>query len=136
MLLLLGRYEQVLAAISMLKDYVFSLGKSGDPAALHVIVPVAIGASISLVGITNILKWLLRHHEKPTIGLWLGVLMGSTVMLWTLVEKEGPRQYAEAAGLMVAGFAVTLGLSRLGGTHTRRATSQLKAPVGPSSGGA
>jgi putative membrane protein len=118
MLLLLGRYEQILTAISLTKDWALSGGRSGDLAALHVIVPVAIGAIISLVGVTNVLKWLLHHHARPTIGFLLGILAGSAVMLWLHAQVKGPSEYAQAGLALLIGLAVTLGIARVGAGRT------------------
>ncbi len=118
MLLLLGRYEQILSAISLTKDWALSGGKSGDLAALHVIVPVAIGAIISLVGVTNILKWLLHHHARPTVAFLLGILAGSAVMLWLHAQVKGPSEYAQAGPALLIGLAVTLAIAHLGAGRT------------------
>ena len=68
MLLILQRYETILASISLAKNYVLS-GGDGDPAVfLAVIIPTALGAIISLVLLSNVLKWLLHHYEKLTLG--------------------------------------------------------------------
>jgi putative membrane protein len=114
MLLLLGRYEQILAAISLTKEWALSGGRSGDLRALHVIVPVALGAIISLVGVTNVLKWLLRQHAKVTVGMLLGILVGSVVMLWLFVDVKGPSEYAQSGPALGVGLGVTLGISRIG----------------------
>lgn len=130
MLLLLGRYEQILGAIGLTKEYALSLGKAGDPAALHVIVPVAIGALVSLVGVTNVLKWFLHHHDKPTVGLLLGVLVGSVVMLWPMVEAQASSEYAVAGILLVVGFGVTVWLSRIGAKGGVKRPSSPRVPPG------
>lgn len=121
MLLLLGRYEQILASIAMAKEYALSLGQSGDPTALHVLAPVAVGALVSLLGVTNILKWLLHHHEKPTIGALLGMLVGSVIMLWQMVDVQTSSQYAGAGALLAVGLGVTMGMSRFCARHGQKA---------------
>ena len=118
MLLLLGRYEQILAAVSLTKDWALSGGRSGDLAALHVIVPVAIGAIISLVGVTNVLKWLLHHHARPTVAFLLGILAGSAVMLWLHAQVKGPSEYVQAGPALLIGLAVTLGIARISAGRT------------------
>jgi putative membrane protein len=127
MLLLLGRYEQILAAISLTKDYAVSMGRAGDPSALHILVPVAIGAMLSLIGVTNALKWFLRHHEKATIGLLLGLLVGSAVMLWLVTDVRGAWAWGEAGACSAAGFGLTLGLSRIGARRSGAVTGQGRA---------
>ena len=78
MLLILGRYETILASIAIAKAYALSLGSEGDPRAfLRVVIPAAVGAVLSLVFLSNLLKWLLHRYEKVTLGVLLGILLGS-----------------------------------------------------------
>lgn len=114
MLLLLGRYEAILGAVAAMKDYALSFGKEGDPTALAVIVPVAIGSLVSLVAVTNVLKWLLQHREKPTVGLLLGILLGSVITLVQRMEFAAGLDYALAGLLLPCGFVATIFLSRVG----------------------
>ncbi len=114
MLLLLGRYVQILAAVSLGAKYVLTFGKSGDAAAFHIIIPVAIGVIVSVVVVTNILKWLLHHHEKSTLAFLLGVLIASAVLLFEKVDCSAGSDYAVACGLLIAGFIVTILLGRIG----------------------
>lgn len=113
MLLILNRYENILAAISLTKGYVLSIGKTGDLAFLHVIVPTAIGALLSLFLLSNLLKWMLRRHRSATIGLLLGILFGSVVGIWPFDATSQPRDIAVGSGLAIAGFLATVLLSRI-----------------------
>jgi putative membrane protein len=114
MLLILGRYETILAAVSMTKSYALSWGGDGDPAVfLRVMVPTAIGAVFSLVFLSNVLKWVLRRHREFTVGLLLGLLLGSVVKLWPFDPASQPSDYALGAALALSGFAATLLLSRI-----------------------
>ncbi len=115
MLLILGRYEQILSAISLGKSYVLSMGQDGDVNAFRIILPVGIGVILSVVLVTNLLKWLLKTHEKPTIGCLLGIVLGSAV---TLAIENIPATAADAgigAGMLLAGFIATLALERVSG---------------------
>jgi putative membrane protein len=114
MLLILGRYETILAAISAAKTCATSLGKTGDMGpALGVIIPVAVGSIISLVAFTNLLKWMLHHYEKVTAGFLLGVLVGSVVGIWPFDAFSTPRDYLIAPIMSLLGFGVTFYLSHL-----------------------
>lgn len=116
MLLVLGRYEAILSAIDVAKRGVFSFGRDGDILlALRVIVPVGIGVILGLVVLANLLKWLLHHHEKPTLAVLQGVLLGSVIGLWPLDATSGGSDYATCAALALAGFGAALGLSRIKG---------------------
>ncbi len=113
MLVLLGRYEQILASIDLLKDFVVSGGDRGSLESLRIIIPTGIGAIISLVGLSNLLKWLLRRYEKPTVGFLLGIVLGSVVMLWRMMAPSTAGEHGVAIGIMALGFVLTLGLSRI-----------------------
>jgi len=115
MLLILGRYVPILASISVAKHYVLSLGDQGDPRViLEVILPTAIGAVLSLVLLSNLLKWLLHRHEHVTLGFLLGILLGSVIGIWPFDHTSDGGDYAVGAGLAVAGFLATFLLSRVG----------------------
>lgn len=114
MLLILGRYETILASISLAKHYALSMGRDGDPAVfLGVLVPTAIGAVLSLVLLSNLLKWLLRRHERVTVGVLLGILLGSVIGIWPFDATSQVSDYLLGASLAVAGFFCTLMLSRI-----------------------
>jgi len=114
MLLILGRYESILAAIALAKRYALSLGSEGDlPVILRVIVPTALGAIVSLVLFSNLLKWLLHRHEQASVGALLGILLGSVIGIWPFDAASTGADYATGFALALAGFAVTVGLSRV-----------------------
>ncbi len=112
MLLVLNRYETILASVSLAKDYVISGGKQGDPVVfLRVVIPTALGAVASLVLLSNFLKWMLRRHEQPTLGVLLGLLLGSVVGIWPFDATSQPGDYALGLLLALAGFSFTALLS-------------------------
>ncbi len=114
MLLILHRYETILASISLAKRYALSGGEGDVGIFLGVLVPTGIGAIVSLVLLSNILKWLLHHHEKATLGFLLGILFGSVVGIWPFDSSATTGDYA--LGLMLAGtgFVGTSLLARIG----------------------
>ena len=113
MVLILHRYETILASISLAKNYVLS-GGDGDPAVfLAVIIPTAVGAIISLVLLSNVLKWLLHHHEKLTLGVLLGILFGSVVGIWPFGQTSTAADYGLGIVLTAAGFVATTLLARI-----------------------
>lgn len=119
MLLLLDRYEQILSSISLGMQYVTSLGRSGNPAAFRIILPVAAGVLISLVVVTNVLKRLLNRHERITVAFLLGILLASAVVLFDRVPVHGGADAAVAAGAAAGGLVLTLLLERIGGARRR-----------------
>lgn len=140
MLLVLGRYVDIGLAIHHFKSYVVSGGSEGAVGALHVLVPVGIGAILSLVLVSNLLKWMLHHHPKPTLGVLLGILLGSVFGIWPFGDALWPLRrlagrlieglpasapgtaavagftmfdYGLGLALALVGFAATAALSRL-----------------------
>ncbi|UCE85402.1 MAG: DUF368 domain-containing protein [Deltaproteobacteria bacterium] len=104
LLLLLGQYLPILGAIDDVKR-----GLLADPTelglvlgSLHVLVPVGIGVVAGVVGVSNLLRWLLRRFEKPTLGVLLGLLLGAVPGLWPFQEGVPPRP-----GEILSGTPVT-----------------------------
>ena len=115
MLLILGRYETILGAIAIVKSGLTHSGEQPDlSVALHVLVPTAIGAILSLVLLSNILKWLLHHYRDATLGVLLGILLGSVVGIWPFDSASQIGDYVIGSSLVVAGFVATTILSRIG----------------------
>jgi putative membrane protein len=99
LLLVLGVYVPILAAISDFKD----AARAGDAAALlsiggTVILPVGVGVIVGVVGVSNALKWLLAKFERPTLGVLLGLLLGAVVGLYPFVEGVMPEAGATVKG--------------------------------------
>jgi putative membrane protein len=117
LLLVLGQYETILGAVDQCKH-----GEFGE--AWPVMLPVAIGVVIGIAGVSNLMRWALTHREKATLGVLLGLLLGSVLGIWPFqeaVEAGEPRvffaptgaQVAAALGLVVAGFLATVLIGRL-----------------------
>jgi putative membrane protein len=97
LLLLLGQYLPILAAIDKLKLVLVGAG-AGEGIdvsllveAMHVVIPVGIGVVVGVVGISNLLQWTLDRFPKPTLGLLLGLLLGAVVGLWPFQEGVPPK---------------------------------------------
>ncbi len=118
MLLVIGRYEAILAAIAAARRWAFSGGSEGDTAWLGVLIPVAIGVIVGVVTLSNLLKWLLRRYEKPTLGFLMGVLLGSVVGIWPFESETTGSAYTAGGVLAAIGFVVTFGLSRRSASGT------------------
>lgn len=75
-LLLLGKYELVLSAVSR-----FDLG---------VLVPVGLGAVAGMLSITQVLGWLFRRFPDTTLAILAGLILGALRKVWPWqVETEG-----------------------------------------------
>jgi len=79
-LLVLGQYLVILSAISAMKDGIKGDGDLSDPIAI--LVPVAIGAVIGIVLVSNIMQWFLANARKVTLGVLMGFLLGAVLGLW------------------------------------------------------
>ena len=103
LLLLLGQYETILGAIDTLKQGL--LGGAGLGIAMQsltVVVPVGAGVLAGIVGVSNLIRWLLANFAKPTLGVLLGLLLGAVVGLWPFQEPVAPK-----VGEIVQGQVVT-----------------------------
>jgi len=91
LLLVLGAYIPILSGIDTFKDALSArdLGAMMAP-ALGVLLPVGIGVVVGVVGVSNLLKWLLARFEKPTLGALLGLLVGAVVGLWPFQRSVEP----------------------------------------------
>jgi putative membrane protein len=92
LLLVLGQYVPILAAIDDLKLAL----KGGEMGAvieigLKVILPVGLGVLVGVVGVSNLLRALLKRYEKVTLGVLFGLLLGAVVGLWPFQQGVEPR---------------------------------------------
>jgi putative membrane protein len=91
-LLILGQYLTLLAAVAMVKDGL----RGGDVdlllQAMHVIVPLGLGVVIGVVGVSNLIKVLLEKFERPTLGVLLGLLLGAVLGLWPFQQGVAPAE--------------------------------------------
>jgi putative membrane protein len=110
-LLILGKYEQILEAVSN-KD-IITLGV------------FALGCLIGILSFSRVISWLLKRYYATTIGLLSGFMLGSMNKLWPwkivtayrtsssgeqkpfLTENLFPTQYLDQTGLEpLMGFAI------------------------------
>jgi putative membrane protein len=91
LLLILGQYENILGAVDTLKEGLlggFDMGLIME--SMTVVIPVGIGVVVGIVGVSNLLKWLLSRYEKATLGALLGLLLGAVVGLWPFQQPVEP----------------------------------------------
>lgn len=110
LLLLLGQYEPILGTIDQIKRGLLGdsiTGAASDFAlvldALWVVIPLGLGIVAGVVGVSNLLRWLLERAEKATLGALLGLLLGAVVGLWPFQEGRPPE-----AGDLVKGRVLTV----------------------------
>ena len=101
LLLVLGQYVVILGSVSRAKD----AASAGDVGALMaewaVVVPVGVGVVVGVAGLSNLIKWLLHHRERETLGVLLGLLVGSVLGLWPFQETVAPLVGDEVKGVEV-----------------------------------
>lgn len=91
LLLLLGQYETIIDAI---KTFVHALTDREVQTALttfRVVVPVGIGVIVGVVGVGNLLRFVLHRFEKATLGLLLGLLVAAPAGLYPFQRGVEPQ---------------------------------------------
>ena len=93
LLLILGQYITILAAIDAAKTALLAAGGPDWPAVfetMHVAVPVGLGVALGVVGVSNGIRYLLDRFEKVTLGFLLGLLLGAVIGLWPFQQGRSP----------------------------------------------
>ena len=92
LLLLLGQYVPILSAVSDFKQGLTSSPRDWDLVieAMRVGVPVGIGIVAGVVGVSNLLRYLLDRYRKPTLGALLGLLLGAIIGIWPFQQAVPP----------------------------------------------
>ncbi len=126
MMLVLGQYENLLAAV--------------NPSTLNigVIFWVGIGAVLGLGTMAYFLSWLFRKYNDPTVAALIGFMLGSIVKLWPWQEvtrsmvvnnKEKiletrmvlpstfDGQFWAAVGLIILGIVITVMIEYFAASH-------------------
>lgn len=81
-MIMMGNYALVLGAVA-----------SFD---LAVLLPLALGCGLGLIGFAQVLSWILRRYHDQTIAMMTGFVLGSLAVIWpwkhksvALVERAG-----------------------------------------------
>ena len=77
-LVLLGKYDYVMAAVSSLD--------------IPVLMVFAIGCVVGILAFSKFLHWLLARWERPTMIVLLGFVLGSLVKVWPWSNPEAIRE--------------------------------------------
>lgn len=94
LLLVLGQYLPILGAIDLAKTSL--LGDAGPQwdgviEAMHTFIPVGLGVVAGVVGISNLVKWLLARARVWLLGFLLGLLLGAVLGLWPFQQGVQPK---------------------------------------------
>ena len=109
LLLLLGQYVPILSSIEKLRLGLLGTGEQAGlnwplvEEALCVVVPVGIGGVAGVIGVSNLVRWLLEHHRAATLGALMGLALGAVVGLWPFQAGVPPQ-----IGDLIQGHVVTL----------------------------
>jgi len=89
LLLVLGQYVPILSAIDGFRASESLMDGLAGP-GVRVLLPVGLGVAFGVVAVSNLLRWLLRRHEKATLGVLLGLLIGAVAGLWPFQQAIQP----------------------------------------------
>ncbi len=92
LLLLLGQYVPILSGVDQFKEAIKArdVGAAMEP-AFSVLLPVGVGVVAGVVIVGNLLQWLLVRFRKATLGVLLGLLVGSVFGLWPFQMAVEPK---------------------------------------------
>lgn len=54
---------------------------------IDILIPVAVGMALGLIGFSYILSWVFRKFRNQTIALLTGFILGSLIIIWPWKEK-------------------------------------------------
>ena len=107
LLLLLGQYVPILRSIEKLRLGLFGAGEQAGlhwpliHEALWVVIPVGLGVVAGIVGVSNLIRWLLEHHRTATLGALMGLVLGAIVGLWPFQAGVPPQTGDRIRGQIV-----------------------------------
>ena len=94
LLLILGQYKYVLAAVNLLVALPIALAKGkGVPApdaileAVMTLIWIALGCIVGLGSFSHFLNWLFKKHHDITVSALIGFMIGSLWKLWPWQER-------------------------------------------------
>ncbi|MCB1005921.1 MAG: DUF368 domain-containing protein [Acidimicrobiales bacterium] len=116
--LVLGIYHRLVAAIqggSSALGHFLKLDVAGGLRRLRevewaLLLPLLAGILLAVLSLSHLLEDLLHDHPVPMAGLFLGLVAGSAVVAWRLLEVRHPSRLVWLAGAAVLLF-VALGIS-------------------------
>ena len=99
LLLLLGQYLPILESIHRFKEAAFSFDVGGVLREAGIVIPVGLGVVVGIVGVSNLLRWLLHRFEKVTLGVLLGLVIGAPAGLYPFQRGIEPVVGDEIRGI-------------------------------------
>ncbi|MFH1879906.1 MAG: DUF368 domain-containing protein [Bacillota bacterium] len=113
-LMLLGYYRTVLAAVTHLKDGMFGGDWALAFAQLKILVPFGIGVLIGIYAVAKLIEWLLRRYPVHTYSAILGLVAASPVAVLLRCDMSGVTPVIVLVSLLtfIAGFVVAVWLAK------------------------
>lgn len=102
LLLVLGQYRRIVDAVAGAADAARAAEWAPLAETLHVLAPVALGVTLGVVVVSNLVKAMLEKHERATLGFMLGLLLGAVLGLWPFTEAVPPRMGDVVRGQVLA----------------------------------
>jgi putative membrane protein len=90
LLLVLGQYVAVLDAIDAFKEAIRAGELNSILQSAWPLLAIGIGVLLGVSLVSNIMRWLLKHHRDVTLGALLGLLLGAVAGLWPFREAVLP----------------------------------------------
>ena len=94
-LLILGKYQYIMAAISGL------VAGENFGQNLLILCVFLVGAVVGILGFSKFLHWLLARWNKETLIVLAGFIIGSLVKVWPWSNAEALAQAERAGGLQI-----------------------------------
>ena len=90
LLLILGQYVALLTTIAALKDGLRATDIDAITATFPALIPFGIGVLVGIIGVSNLVRWLLARAERATLGVLLGLLIGAVIGLYPFQRGVAP----------------------------------------------
>ncbi len=74
------------------------------------LLPLLAGIGLAVLSLAHVIEVALEDHPVPMAALFFGLIAGSAVLAWQMLEHPGPREVAVLVAVAVVAFFV-LGLS-------------------------
>lgn len=117
MLLVMDQYDRVVGSVRDVKDALEAHDFAAMKAAMMIVIPVGIGAVFGIMALTNILKVLLHRFHRPTVGVLLGVLLGSVLGLWPFTQSVGEKALQDRPVAEIRAYAARWSLPGVDQVH-------------------
>jgi len=117
-LVLLGKYQQLLAAVTNMQ--------------IGILLLVIAGAGVGIISFAQLLNWLLKRAHDTTIAVLMGLMLGALRKLWpwqaAVTHGNLPRSLwiVVPLGFMVVGFALVLVIDYLASRKAGAAKNALQ----------